>query len=230
MSNHEQQSDNTEKKAHKKKLKEAELRQALADAEAAELELERKRIDLASAQDTRAIAVANPDLTGNFSFNAVVGEASVENLRARLLSFARRNPGHAISVSFTTPGGSVFDGIHLYDTLRTLSAEGHHITTVASGFSASMGAILLQAGDHRIIGSESMLMIHEVSSVAVGKAGEIKREAEFLDKVTRQFAAIMARRSTLTENYVFDKIQNNDWWIWPHEALELGFVDEVRPL
>lgn len=220
---------NPEKKEYKRRLKEAELRQALADATSAELELERKRLEVDTVRDQRAIALANPDLTGRFNFNSSVGEVSVENLRARVVSFAHRNPGHAITVSFTTPGGSVFDGLHLHDTLRGLSAEGHHITTIASGFAASMGFILLQAGDYRVIGPQSLLMLHEVSSFAIGKAGEIKRESEFLEKVTKQFCKISAERSSLTEEDIYDRIDGKDWWLWPDEALTHGFVDEVRP-
>ncbi len=217
-----------EKKQHKRRLKEAEIRQAEAEASNAELELALKALDYQTEKSRHEVYSTTSDMIGDFSFNSGVGEQAVEQFYTRVVSFARRNPGAPISVSLTTPGGSVFDGLHLYDTLRHLSGEGHEITTIASGFAASMGAILLQAGDHRVIGSESLLMIHEVSSFAIGKAGEIKRESVFLERVTKQFCNIMSRRSTLNPDEVFEKIQNNDWWLWPSEALELGFVDEVR--
>lgn len=222
--------DREAKKMRKRKQRDAELRQAVAEAESAELELERKRIDLAAARDQRAVHCAQPDLIGQFGFNSVVGEAAVENLRSRLLNYSERNPREPISISFTTPGGSVFDGIHLHDTIRSLSAKGHEITTIASGFAASMGFVLLQAGDHRVMGPETLLMLHEVSSLAIGKAGEIRRESEFLDKVTKQFCMIASRRSTLSDAEIYERIADRDWWLWSEDALQFGFVDEVRPV
>ncbi len=226
MSHHDQDND---KKERKRRLKEAEVVQAETEARVAQLDLKLKELDYKTEQSRCAVYMNTSDMTGDFSFNSGVSEKEVEHFYVRLISFAKRNPGSPISVSITTPGGSVFDGLHLYDTLRNLSSQGHAVTTVASGFAASMGAVLLQAGDHRVIGSESLLMIHEVSSFAIGKAGEIKRESEFLEKVTRQFCQIMARRSSLTPEEIFENIQSKDWWLWPDEALELGFVDEVRP-
>lgn len=70
-------------------------------------------------------------------------------------------PG-GMEIVFNSPGGSVYHGLALYDTIRMLSRKGHHITTTALGQAASMAGILLQAGDTRQIGAEAILHIHDM--------------------------------------------------------------------
>lgn len=200
-------------------------------AEQAKIERDCLAIEYIHKAREERFAQAHPDMTGRFTMTTKVDENTVGNVRSKILSFAHRNPGANIELSFCSPGGSVFDGYHLYGTLKHLSAQGHHITTVASGVAASMAAVLLQAGDHRVLASNGLILIHEPSSLAIGKAGEIKEKAKFMENITMQMCEIFEERSNgrLTSQDVFEKIEHKDWWIWPDDAISYGLVDEVRP-
>ena len=82
-----------------------------------------------------------------------------------------------------------------YDTIRGLAKRGHHITTVVRGYAASFGAVLLQAGDVRIVGPESRVMLHEVSSMAWGKLHEIKDQVGFTKELNQRIFDLIAERS-----------------------------------
>jgi len=67
----------------------------------------------------------------------------------------------------------------LYDYVRGLRRQGHHVTTSSLGYAASMAGILLQVGDKRIMGAESWLLIHEGSFGAVGSVGQVEDTVEW---------------------------------------------------
>jgi ATP-dependent Clp protease protease subunit len=152
-----------------------------------------------------------------------------------------------ITVIFDSPGGSVIDGMHLWDFLSYVKSQGHHLTTVAFGMAASMAGILLQAGDTRVLGRESYLLIHEVSFGAGGKIGEVEDEIKFIKKIQSRVLDIFAERAAdalitrgdrKLENRkevikerrqkVARNWERKDWWLDSTECLEFGLVDEVR--
>lgn len=157
-----------------------------------------------------------------------IQDRSVKYAREALARFHRLDPYCDMTLIVSSPGGSVFAGYFLFDAVRELSRQNHKITTHAQGWAASMGGIILQAGDWRVMGRETMLMIHEPSSIAWGKAFEVKDEADLLERLHRRMAVIYAERSNLTADEIQAKTSRRDWWLDAPEALELGFVDEVR--
>jgi ATP-dependent protease ClpP protease subunit len=90
-----------------------------------------------------------------------------------------------------------------------------------------MGSILLQAVDHRIVGSKADILIHEISSVNVGKLSEMEDEMEFLNRLADRALDIYADRSTLTKTQIKRRWKRKDWWLDAEEAVELGFADEI---
>jgi ATP-dependent protease ClpP protease subunit len=118
----------------------------------------------------------------------------------------------------------------LFDVLQELRGKGHHITTGTYGWAASMAGILLQAGDLRYCGTESYILIHEVSSFAMGKIGEIEDEVTFLNMMTARVINIFVKRSggKLKESVLKKNWNRKDWYVDSTQALELGIVDEVR--
>jgi ATP-dependent Clp endopeptidase proteolytic subunit ClpP len=163
-----------------------------------------------------------------YEFDGVVDGRSVGHCIEVLGSWSRQHPGCPMTVYFNSGGGSVIHGLALYDYIQELKARGHHITTVGLGMAASMGGILLQAGNVRVMTSNSWLLIHEVSSGTVGKFSEIEDEVAFLKRLQRQLVAILASRSTLTQRQIMNRWTRKDWWLDAQEALVLGFIDEVR--
>lgn len=163
-----------------------------------------------------------------YNFEYEVGSKSVRACMEALTTWSREAPKCPIEIIFTSPGGSVTAGFALWDFLRALQSKGHHITTVAYGYAASMAAILLQVGDTRIMGSESWMLIHEVSSWADGKIGEMEDTMEWLKKMSSRVVDIFAARSNLTRKQIEAKWTRRDWWLDSEEALRLGLIDSIR--
>jgi len=162
-----------------------------------------------------------------YRFTGTVDSNSTKRCAEQLVQWSRLDPGCPMEIVFFSPGGSVMDGMMLYDCIQELRRMGHHITTTAEGYAASMGGILLQAGDHRRMGKEAYILIHEVAFGAVGKIGEVEDEVAFARKITKRILNIFASRSKLSAVTIDKKWRRKDWWLDSDEALKYGFVDEV---
>lgn len=154
-------------------------------------------------------------------FNADVDAMEIDAAIETLHDWSLEND-EPITVILNSPGGEVFAGLLLFDTLRSLE---QNVLTIARGLAASMGSILSQAGDQRLISRHSWFMVHEPASLAWGKVGDIKREAKMLERLHDQLCDILAERSTLTKAEIKRRSQDKDWWMDAAEALEFGFFD-----
>lgn len=196
----------------------AELRKIQLETEKARLELRAlERHERDQAADHRAAHV--------YTFYASVDADSVQQCMAELGRWSRRDPGAAITVLFNSSGGAVLDGLALFDYLHQLRSLGHHVTTVALGRAASMGAVLLQAGDRRVIGQNAFLLVHEVSHLSAGKVSELEDGVEFTKRLQKRLLAILAERSTLSEREIQRRWARKEWWLDADEAVELGLAD-----
>lgn len=198
------------------------------EAEWRALEIEGGLMDLARAKDVRSRELANDYYERVYPYTSSVNPDSVKNCINQLNLWVRQDPQKPIEIIFTSPGGSVVDGLALYDHIKYLIDKGAVIDTVAIGMAASMAGILLQAGTKRVLGRESWLMIHEVSFGAVGKIGEIEDTTDWVKAVQKRVLAIFAARSHMSVAALDRKWKRKDWWIDSTEALKLGLVDEVR--
>jgi ATP-dependent Clp protease, protease subunit len=175
------------------------------------------RRDLATAGEHRIL-----------TFYGEVGPTSVARALEELGLWARRDPGEPIKLIFNSPGGSVLDGLALFDYIRELQTSDHQITTVGMGMAASMGGILLQAGQKRVMGRNAYLLIHEVGGFSLGRLSEMEDEVAFAKRVQERLLDILAERSTLTKAQIRRNWRRKDWWLDADQALAAGFVDEVR--
>jgi len=124
-----------------------------ADARLKELQIQQTELNLANL---------------TYTFYDEVSEDSVKNCLAELSSWSRRFPAKPIILILNSPGGEVIAGLALFDYILKLRSDGHHVTVIVLGMVASMGGILLQAGDTRVMGKYSQLLIHEVSAGTSG--------------------------------------------------------------
>ena len=207
-----------DRKAAKERL---ELRKLRAEAKLAELKVKETedRIDADAADDESA---------RHYRFFETVSKGTVEYAIEHLQRISRRYPEEDITLSVCSPGGDVFAGLALYDFIQELRAKGHYVTVEAKGFAASMGGIILQAGDKRIMSKECHLLIHEVASLGMGKVSELLDEAAFCKKLWEQLAGILAERSTMSAKAIMRKADRRDWWLNAEESLKLGFCDAVQ--
>ena len=200
---------------------EAEAQIARAQAIAAEIgqrDLERKETDYLAGNKFHHV----------YAFNDAVGSSSVGACISQLNIWSRTEPGCDIEIIFNSPGGSVIDGMALYDYFQTLRRAGHKLTTVTYGMAASMAGILLQAGDVRVIGAESYVLIHEISTMAIGKIGDLEDVVEFCKKIQKRVIDIFATRSNKPASYFEKHWRRKDWWLSSDECVKIGIVDEVR--
>lgn len=206
----------------------AETRKLLAEAEQQEINA---AIERRSYEDIRA----NDAYNFIYRFDVPVDSKSVAGCIHRLNIWRRQSPGTDITIIFTSPGGEVVSGMALFDYLSSLRADGHKLTTVAAGIAASMAGILLQAGDVRVVGKESWVLIHQVQAGAIGSWGDLQDRMKWLEKVQDRILDIFARRSSealgksfVAQRRLFAKNwERTDWWLSSDECLLLGVADEV---
>ncbi len=195
-------------------------RKVIIEADASALHL----LQVARNEKDRA---ADVELQREFHYFSGINSVSVNNCIETLGHWSLRDPGEPMTVIFNSPGGSVFDGFALFDYIQGLRRKGHHVTTKAIGTAASMGGILLQAGDTRVMDKRAYMLIHEISAGMSGKASEMEDFGKLIKRLETTALDILSERSTLTPTQIRTKWKKTDWWLTADEALEFGFVDEV---
>jgi ATP-dependent Clp endopeptidase proteolytic subunit ClpP len=162
-----------------------------------------------------------------YSFIGPVSQGSAHECMETLGLWNRLDPGEGITVMFDSPGGGVFAGLALYDFLQELRGTGTQITTVVRGMAASMGGILMQAGDERVIGRNAHMLIHEVSSGSIGKVSDQEDNLKFTKRLQDRCVAILAERSTMSGAQIKTKWKKTDWWLDAPECVKFGFADRI---
>ncbi|HEY9793850.1 MAG TPA: ATP-dependent Clp protease proteolytic subunit [Candidatus Obscuribacterales bacterium] len=188
---------------------------------------QKSELDLASARRKDAQEKAADVEHGEYTFCEGVNWDTVKAAIADLNKLSRRKEGKPLNITINSPGGSVIAGLALYDHIRDLSNRGHHMTVKVRGMAASMGGILLQSGDTRVVGPEALVLIHEVASGTFGKVSEMTDDLNFSRKLWDKLAVILAKRSTMTDAEIKDKAHKFDWWLDADEAVRLGFADKI---
>jgi ATP-dependent Clp protease protease subunit len=205
----------------------AETRKFEADAAASEsLIPARLRSDTKDTASFREWEVKNANRT--LYLMDEVDEFSTRSLIDTLSLWSRLHPGDPIELIINSPGGSIVDGLALFDYIQMMRRNGHHVTTMALGMAASMGGVLLQAGDTRVMTKESWLMLHEAAFGARGKTSTVEDTVEWVKKVQDRLLDIFAERSTMPRTRIKANWSRKDWWLSSDEALKAGFIDEVR--
>lgn len=202
-------------------LRAAKLREITAEAIGHELRNEIYREEVAE----RTLTFASD---GVYQFYTPVVSQTVIKAMYELDAISRRRPGQPITVVFNSPGGVVTDGFTLYDFLRELSKRGHHITTKCMGAAASMGAILMQAGDTRVMSPNAFMMVHEISGQNEGTLAEMKDTLAIVSRFQDKALAILTSRSTMGKQALKTKWKKTDWYMDAAEALKLGFIDAIE--
>ena len=217
--------------AETKDLEEA-ARIKMAEARKAEAYAESQEISLRASRRSEEITLAGDYFAKRYAFIDEVHERSVDHLLSQLHIWDRLEPECDMTIIMDSPGGSVTDGMHLFDEMVSLSKRGggqHFLTVKVRGLAASMASILLQAADDRVCGPEAQIMVHEVSSWAQGSHGALQDVMKRLDLLSERVVRIFAERSGgKTTEEDFKKLwSRKDAWLDSDEALRLGFIDRI---
>ena len=144
---------------------------------------------------------------------------------AQLLFLEMEDPDAEISMYINSPGGSVTDGMAIYDTMQYIKCP---VRTVCIGMAASMGAFLLMAGEKgkRMALPNSEIMIHQPSGGAHGQATDVQLHAQWLLRTKTKMNTLMSEMT----GQPLEKIQQDverDYFMTAKEALEYGIVDQI---
>ena len=144
---------------------------------------------------------------------------------AQLLFLQADNSEKDINIYINCPGGSVYAGLAIYDTIQFLSAP---VSTICMGMAASMGAVLLSSGakGKRSALPNSRIMIHQPSSGAQGTAADIEIQAKEILHARERLNSILASHTGQTLEQVSEDV-DRDRFMSPQEAVEYGLIDQV---
>ena len=144
---------------------------------------------------------------------------------AQLLYLSSQDPESPITMYLNTPGRSVYAGLAIYDTMQYISNE---VQTVCTGLAASMGSVLLCAGEKgkRFALPHSRIMIHQPLGGAHGQASDIEITAKEILKLKGELYQIIADHSGKTLKQI-EKDADRDHWLTAKEAVEYGMIDSI---
>jgi ATP-dependent Clp protease protease subunit len=146
-------------------------------------------------------------------------------INAQLLFLESVDSKKDIQIYLNSPGGSVYAGLGIYDTMQYIKPD---VATICTGMAASMGAVLLCAGAHgkRSALKHSRVMIHQPLGGAQGQASDIEINAREIQKLKKELYDIIASHSKQEYDKVW-KDSDRDYWMTATEAQEYGMVDEI---
>ena len=154
-----------------------------------------------------------------------VNDYTANVLQAQMLYLDSVDSGKDISIYINSPGGSVYAGLGIYDTMQFINSD---VQTICTGMAASMAAVLLVAGakGKRSALPHSRVMIHQPMGGAQGQASDIEITAREIQKLKKELYTIIAEHS----GQPFDKVwadSDRDYWMTAEEAAQYGMIDQV---
>ena len=181
--------------------------------------------------EERQLNVAQMDVFSRLMMDRIiflgtqVDDYSANVIQAQLLYLDSADPGKDVSIYINSPGGSVYAGLGIYDTMRYISSD---VATICTGMAASMAAVLLVAGQKgkRFALKHSRVMIHQPMGGAQGQASDIEITAREILKLKHELYSIIADHSGQPIEKV-ERDSDRDYWMTAEEAKNYGMIDQV---
>lgn len=130
-----------------------------------------------------------------------------------------------INLHINSPGGSVFEGIAIYNMLKQHKAK---VNIYVDALAASIASVIAMSGDAIFMPSNSMMMIHNPFTLAVGNANELRKAADDLDQITKaSIASYLAKAGDKLDESTLKDLMDNETWLTAEEAVDYGLADEV---
>ena len=181
--------------------------------------------------EERQLNVAQMDVFSRLMMDRIiflgtqVDDYTANVVQAQLLYLDSADPGKDISLYLNSPGGGVYAGLGIYDTMQFITSD---VSTICTGMAASMAAVLLVAGakGKRYALKHSRVMIHQPMGGAQGQASDIEITAREIQKLKAELYQIISDHSgkPIVE---IEKNSDRDYWMTSAEAKDYGMIDEV---
>ncbi|MBE6299115.1 MAG: ATP-dependent Clp endopeptidase proteolytic subunit ClpP [Bacteroidales bacterium] len=181
--------------------------------------------------EERQLNVAQMDVFSRLMMDRIiflgtqVDDYAANVIQAQLLYLDSVEPGKDISIYLNSPGGSVYAGLGIYDTMQYISSD---VSTICTGMAASMAAVLLVAGakGKRFALKHSRIMIHQPMGGAQGQASDIEITAREILKLRKELYTIIADHSG-NDIAKIEIDSDRDYWMTAEEAKNYGMIDKV---
>lgn len=181
--------------------------------------------------EERQLNVAQMDVFSRLMMDRIIflgtqiDDYTANVIQAQLLYLDSSDPGKDVSIYINSPGGSVYAGLGIYDTMQYISSD---VSTICTGMAASMAAVLLVAGEKgkRFALKHSRVMIHQPMGGAQGQASDIEITAREIQKLKKELYTIIAEHSGQTYDKVYAD-SDRDYWMTSEEAAAYGMIDRI---
>lgn len=160
-------------------------------------------------------------------FSGEVEENMCNVAIAQLLFLEAENPESPISMYVKSPGGSVYDGLAVYDVMQYIKCPVH---TYVAGWAASMGSFIAQAGEpgHRYLLPRAVTMIHQPASGTRGKISDMEIDLMEGLRLKKEMTELYVKHNSKGTTYEqFVQLLDRDKWLTAPQALELGLADHI---
>ncbi len=181
--------------------------------------------------EERKLNVAQMDVFSRLMMDRIiflgtqVDDYTANVIQAQLLYLDSADPGKDVSIYINSPGGSVYAGLGIYDTMQYIQSD---VSTICTGMAASMAAVLLVAGqkDKRFALKHSRVMIHQPMGGIQGQASDIEITSREILKLKKELYTIISEHSGQPYDKVYTD-SDRDYWMTSEEALNYGMIDKV---
>lgn len=136
------------------------------------------------------------------------------------------NAVDTLEIEINSQGGSVFDGYTLYNEIKSLRERGVNVTATITGMAASMASVIAMACNTIRMVPHARMMIHDASTEARGNSAKLREQADLLDGISEDIAAIYANRTGKTAEEMRE-LMKKETWMSAKEAVAAGFANEV---
>ena len=181
--------------------------------------------------EERQLNVAQMDVFSRLMMDRIIflgtqiDDYTANVIQAQLLYLDSSDPGKDVSIYFNSPGGSVYAGLGIYDTMQYIQSD---VSTICTGMAASMAAVLMVAGQKgkRYALKHSRIMIHQPLGGVQGQAADIEITAREILKLKKELYTIISNHSGQPIEKI-EKDSDRDYWMTSAEAVEYGMIDKV---
>ena len=181
--------------------------------------------------EERQLNVAQMDVFSRLMMDRIIflgtqiDDYTANVIQAQLLYLDSSDPGKDISIYINSPGGSVYAGYGIYDTMQFIGSD---VSTICTGIAASMASVLLVAGTKgkRFALKHSRVMIHQPLGGVQGQASDIEITAREILKVKKELYTIISDHSGKPFEEV-ERDSDRDFWMTAQEAKDYGMIDEI---